>query len=102
WPPRRVGLRGPLARPDPVPPPQQREVSEGHVDLLGGALAGLARAVLEMDGHLAQPEPVDPGLVRHLAVDRVALDLDALEVRGLQDLAPVGAVAAGGVADGHA
>src|SRR4051812_15589823 len=97
--PARSGDLGPGLLPPPrhrpVAAAQEREVHEGHVDLLRGELGGGPTAVAEVDGDLAQPEAVQPGLVGHLAVHDVTGDLDALEVRRLQHLAPVATIAAG-------
>src|SRR5262245_24047056 len=80
-PSRRLGPGGlARARTRAVAAAQEREVHQGHVDLLQGQLGGGAAPVAEVDGHLAQPEAVEPGLVGHLAVHDVALDLDAVEV----------------------
>jgi phosphatidylinositol glycan class B len=87
-----------LPGPDAVPEAQQGEVHERREDLLARQLGRRAAAVAEVDRHLAEPEAVDPGLVGDLAVDDVALDLDAVELDRLEDRAPVGAIAAGGVA----
>ena len=64
----RLG-RGPgrlraAARAEAVAHAQEREVQEGHRDLAPGELGRVARAVLEVDGHLGQAERGGPKLRR--------------------------------------
>jgi hypothetical protein len=94
------GGRVRLPGPDAVPEAQQGEVHERRQDLFAGQLGGRSAAVAEVDRDLAEPEAVDPGLVRDLAVHDVALDLDAIELDRFENRTPVAAIAAGRVAHG--